>query len=80
MYILCSYLIILFNKVVQIIEVYLGKWTGWFVVRNAYFVIRSQFLLICVSLDLPFPDNATSNSKWQDHAICLLCQFENNNP
>lgn len=43
MYILCSYLIRLFNKGVQITAVAaLGKWTGHFVVGSAYFAIQSH--------------------------------------
>ena len=78
-YILCSYLMRLFNKGVQIIEACcLREFDRWVCCRKSMFYSTVESLPIYFSLDLPCPGNAISNSKGQAHTTCLLCQFERN--
>lgn len=78
-YILCSYLMRLFNKGVQIIEACcLREYFRWVCCRKSMFYSAVKSLPIYFSLDLPCPGNAISNSKEQAHTTCLLCQFKRN--
>lgn len=81
MYILCSYLIRLFNKGVQIVEVAaLGKWIVQFIAGNAYVAMQSHPFQSVFLWTFHFlaTSSLTANSK--PPLLVTYINFEKDNP